>query len=67
MPWITITLSKGRTPKQKAALAAEITRSMCEHLECQPRSIGIVFHDVEDQNWSIGGKLLDESAATPQR
>ncbi len=58
MPQVMITLAEGRTDDQKARAASDITRAVCEHLQCKPETVSVVFNDVKGENWAIAGKML---------
>lgn len=58
MPHIQIDWFRGRSVEQKRELAEVLTREICRIGQCAPESVGIVFTDVETDNWSRGGKLF---------
>lgn len=59
MPVINITLWKGRTKEQKAEYAKAITKQMVEILKAKEESIQVIYHEVEKENWVIGGKIFE--------
>jgi 4-oxalocrotonate tautomerase len=65
MPTIRIDLFEGRTPEQKAALAAKITAACVEVLGSSPDSVDVLFFDVARQNWASGGVLWSEKGKPP--
>ncbi|KAA9384076.1 tautomerase family protein [Neorhizobium galegae] len=67
MAVVQITLVKGRTREQKAAIAAAINKAMVEIAHSPADHINIVFHEVDRENWAIAGKLLPEYIADMDR
>ena len=67
MPVITVQMWSGRSREQKAAIAEAITSAMVEHAGNTREKVNVIFHDVDQENWSIGGKLSDKRphSATP--
>jgi 4-oxalocrotonate tautomerase len=60
MPTLRVELFEGRTPQQKAELAAELTDACVRVLGGSPDSDDILFYDVARQNWATGGVLWSE-------
>ena len=58
MPWVKVEMSSGRSVEQKRAAAEAITQAMVDHCNCSAESVSIVFADVTDENWSMGGELI---------
>ncbi|MFZ5985934.1 MAG: tautomerase family protein [Bacillota bacterium] len=59
MPIIDITLWKGRTKEQKAEFATAITKEMVKILNAKEESIQVIYHEIEKENWVIGGKVFE--------
>lgn len=59
MPVINITLWKGRTKEQKAQFAKVITKEMVNILNTTEEAIQVIYHEIEKENWVIGGKILE--------
>ncbi|WP_292898455.1 tautomerase family protein [Nitratireductor sp.] len=57
MPFIRITLDKGRSTEKKRAVAAAVTDAIVSTLGGERDWVTIVFEDVEREDWSIGGRL----------
>ncbi|WP_404933999.1 4-oxalocrotonate tautomerase family protein [Nitratireductor sp. L15S-10] len=57
MPFIRITLDKGRSTEKKRAVAAAVTDAIVNTLGGERDWVTIVFEDVEREDWSIGGRL----------
>jgi len=55
MPFIEIHLNAGRTPKMKEALARKISVAFEEEKFCKREAVSIVFRDVPEGDWVIGG------------
>ena len=60
MPIVKIEMWDGRTSKQKAQLAKEITDSY-DRLGTDRDATIVVFNDVSKDNWAQGGTLASES------
>jgi len=60
MPTYHIEMFEGRTPEQKKKLVAEVTRVTVEVLGGSAESVDIIIHEVQRDNWAIGGKLWSE-------
>ena len=50
---------EGRSPEQKAQLAAEFTKSMSRIGGMDPDAVHVRFVDVSRGSWAVGGVLLD--------
>ncbi|MDA3624655.1 tautomerase family protein [Saccharopolyspora oryzae] len=61
MPHVQIDWFRGRTAEQKRELAEVLTREICRIGGCEPNSVGIVFTDVDTENWARAGKLFSDS------
>ncbi len=60
MPHVRIDWFPGRTAEQKRELADVLTREICRIGKCEPDSVGIVFTDVDTENWARAGKLFSD-------
>ncbi len=59
MPVVEVKLWAGRSKEQKKRIAKAITDSFVR--EGVPAdAVHVIFHDVEKENWCIGGKMCDE-------
>lgn len=60
MPYVNIRIAGTLTREQKARIAEEITDTL-ERIASKPASYTyIAFDELPDENWAIGGKLLDD-------
>lgn len=60
MPYVNIRIAGQLSREQKKQIAAEITDTL-ERIANKPRSYTyIAFDELPDENWAIGGELLDE-------
>lgn len=57
MPFVRITLAKGRSADKKRAVAAAITDAIVATLGGERDWVTIVFDDIDRESWSIGGRL----------
>lgn len=64
MPTIRVELFEGRTPEQKAELAAKLTQACVEVLGGNPGGVDVIFVDVERHNWATGGVLWSQQGST---
>jgi 4-oxalocrotonate tautomerase len=60
MPYVNVQILRGASRAQKAAIVADITRSLVEHLGKQPEHIHIVIQEVADEDWGYAGLLTDD-------
>ncbi len=59
MPYVNIRIAGTLTREQKQKIAEEITATL-ERVANKPKSYTyIAFDELPDENWAIGGKLLD--------
>ncbi|MBF0277958.1 MAG: 4-oxalocrotonate tautomerase family protein [SAR324 cluster bacterium] len=55
MPLVTIKMIEGRTPEQKESAARAITDILVKHCDAHREHIYVVFEDVADSDWLVGG------------
>jgi 4-oxalocrotonate tautomerase len=61
MPYVHIRLAGTLSREQKAKIAEEITDTL-ERVALKPKEYTyLTFEEVTEENWAIGGKLLDEA------
>ncbi|MEO8418285.1 MAG: 4-oxalocrotonate tautomerase family protein [Methylophilaceae bacterium] len=59
MPYVNVKLAGSLTREQKVKIAEEITDTL-ERIAHKPRSYTyITFDEVQEENWAVGGVLLD--------
>jgi phenylpyruvate tautomerase PptA (4-oxalocrotonate tautomerase family) len=59
MPHVTIEWLSGRSPAQKAEIAAAVTATISEVAGVEPAGISVRFVDTAPGDWAIGGQLQD--------
>lgn len=60
MPYVNIRLAGSLSREQKSKIAAEITDTL-ERIAHKPASYTyITFDELQQENWAVAGKLLDE-------
>jgi 4-oxalocrotonate tautomerase len=60
MPYVNIRLAGSLSREQKSKIAAEITDTL-ERIAHKPASYTyITFDELQEENWAVAGKLLDE-------
>jgi len=57
MPVVTVEMWPGRSVEQKRNLVRAITDAMVEHAGAKPTNLHVIIHDVELENWGLGGVL----------
>ena len=60
MPVVHIYMYKGRNKEQKNELVKRISKDFQEVANVKPESLNILFHDMEREDWGIGGALASE-------
>jgi 4-oxalocrotonate tautomerase len=60
MPVVTIKIAGTLSRDQKQTIAAEVTATLERHAHKPASYTYIAFEELPDENWAIGGKLLDE-------
>jgi 4-oxalocrotonate tautomerase len=60
MPTIRVELFEGRSPQQKAALAARMTQACVDVLGGSPASVDVIFVDVARHDWATAGVLWSQ-------
>lgn len=58
MPVVRVAWFSGKTHKQKAAVAADITDSIVRHTGTDAKYIYVLFEDVAPSDWAGEGKLF---------
>ncbi len=67
MPFVDIRLAGNATREQKAAIVADVTRSLVERLGKSPAAVQVVISEVSTENYGAGGQLIaDRAAPQPQ-
>ncbi|MGY4494500.1 tautomerase family protein [Pseudomonas sp. TE3610] len=61
MPVVRVSWFEGKEHKQKAAVAADITKSIVDHTGTDPNYIYVIFEDVAASDWAGAGKLFGEA------
>lgn len=60
MPYVNIRIAGSLSREQKQKIAEEVTETL-ERVALKPRHYTyIAFDELPDENWAIGGQLLDE-------
>ena len=58
MPFVDIRLAGTATHEQKAAIVADVTRSLVDRLGKNPAAVQIVISEVSTANYGAGGLLI---------
>ena len=60
MPFVEIKLWKGRNKETKKKMIEKVTEAITETIQCPKEAVHIVVHEVEKDDWAIGGKICSE-------
>ncbi len=63
MPIVHIHLLEGRTQEQKRALAASVTKAVCDSLGAAPEKVRVILSDMAHGDYAIGGVLVADANA----
>ena len=67
MPLVQITLARGRTSEQLAALGEKVTAAVADAVSAPPESVRVVVTECEPEHWFVGGESLAELRASGRR
>lgn len=67
MPMIEVTLGKGRSPEQLAALGKALTAATVEAIGAKPESVRVILRECELDHWFVGGESMTELKAAGKR
>ncbi|MBI5700266.1 2-hydroxymuconate tautomerase family protein [Candidatus Saganbacteria bacterium] len=56
MPIVKIGMWAGRTAEMKKKLIENVTKTVCDTLECKTEAVIIVIEDIPKENWGQAGK-----------
>ena len=65
MPFVAIELAGTATREQKAAIVADVTRSLVERLGKAPSAVQVVINEHDTENYGSAGTLLVEREVAP--
>jgi len=65
MPFVDIRLAGNATREQKAAIVADVTRSLVERLGKPASAVQVVISEISTENYGSGGQLIADRAASP--
>lgn len=60
MPHIIVQMLEGRTPEQKKALIAGVTKVVCETCATKPEAVSIAIFETTPHDWGKAGAPLSE-------
>jgi 4-oxalocrotonate tautomerase len=55
---LKVTMAQGRTPEQKEALIAQLSRAAAKHLDWPLEEVRVAIYEVGDYEWGIGGRSI---------
>jgi 4-oxalocrotonate tautomerase len=56
MPFVQVTMVRGRTTEQKHALIAAISAAVASSLDTPPDRVRVAIYEVGPDEWGIGGQ-----------
>lgn len=56
MPIVRISLWSGRDKATKEKLIQNVTKTVCETVNCPVEAVTVVIEDIPKENWGMGGK-----------
>ena len=62
MPHIAVSMYPGRTDEQKAALAAELQKTVCRTLSVPPEVVSVSVEDIPRDEWDESIQKIDEKS-----
>jgi 4-oxalocrotonate tautomerase len=65
MPFVSVELAGSATREQKAAVVADITRSMVERLGKPPAAVHVLINEHSIENYATAGTLIADRPAAP--
>ncbi|MFV0624825.1 4-oxalocrotonate tautomerase family protein [Sphingomonas sp. ac-8] len=65
MPFVDIRLAGAASREQKAAIVADVTRSLVERLGKSPAAVQITITELSTENYGAGGQLIADRDAAP--
>lgn len=57
MPIVRVELWPGKTQEVKRKVAKAITEVMVENIGCPAQAVTVLFDEIPQENWAIGGEL----------
>ena len=67
MPLIQVTLARGRTPEQLAALVKALTEAATASIGAKPETVRVVLNECEPEHWFVGGESMAQLRASGKR
>lgn len=58
MPFIQITILKGRSPEKKEQLIREVSDLVSDVLEAPLQNVRVMIQEVEPEHWGIAGESV---------
>ncbi|RDE05788.1 tautomerase family protein [Sphingomonas aracearum] len=65
MPFVSIRLAGSATREQKAAVVADVTRSLVERLGKPAAAVQVVIEEIPTENYGAAGQLIADRAPPP--
>lgn len=65
MPFVDIRIAGAATREQKAAIVADVTRSLGAHLGKPASAVQVTITELSTENYGAGGLLIADGPVTP--
>jgi len=65
MPFVQVTLVRGRTTEQKHALIASVSRAIAESTGTPVERVRVAIYEVGPDEWGIGGEPYSVARGAP--
>lgn len=60
MPFISVTVTEGRSPQQLRALIHELTDATVRAIDAPMQNVRVVIHEVPETHWAAGDVTISE-------
>lgn len=67
MPLIEVTLARGRSAEQLAALGRALTHAAEETIGANPEAVRVVLRECDPEHWFVGGESLAQLRESGKR
>ncbi len=65
MPFVQVTMVRGRTVEQKHALIAAVSQAVASSLDTPVERVRVAIYEVGPDEWGIGGQPYSVARAAP--
>ena len=65
MPFVSIKILKEHSQERKDEISRRVTEAISDVTKLPPDAIWVVFEDITDENWWVGGRTVKTIRSTP--